>query len=135
MYYLCSENKGADQLRGYCEADLRLCFRICKKPVFSWRGSNHCHYKEFKICKNAEMTILCLILHCKNAETTILLSFLHFYSVESYIFCYFFSPIQICFRLNKKIFFSNFYFFPSSDLNTCILRKKIRKPSIKKNKA
>ena len=40
MYYLCSENKGADQLRGYREADLRLCFRICKKPVFSQRGSN-----------------------------------------------------------------------------------------------
>ena len=35
----CSENKGADQLRGYREADLRLCFRICKKPVFSRRGS------------------------------------------------------------------------------------------------
>ena len=31
----CSENKGADKLRGYREADLRLCFRICKKPVFS----------------------------------------------------------------------------------------------------
>ena len=30
---LCSENKGADQLRGYREADLHLCFRICKKPV------------------------------------------------------------------------------------------------------
>ena len=39
MYYLCSENKGADQLRGYRESDLRLCFRICKKPVFSRRGS------------------------------------------------------------------------------------------------
>ena len=36
----CSENKGADQLCGYREADLRLCFRICKKPVFSRRGSN-----------------------------------------------------------------------------------------------
>ena len=24
LYYLCSENKGADQLRGYREADLRL---------------------------------------------------------------------------------------------------------------
>ena len=33
--YLCSENKGADQLRGYHKADLHLCFRICKKPVFS----------------------------------------------------------------------------------------------------
>ena len=39
MYYLCSENKDADQLRSYREADLRLCFRICKKPVFSRRGS------------------------------------------------------------------------------------------------
>ena len=27
---LCSETKGADQLRGYREADLRLCFRTCK---------------------------------------------------------------------------------------------------------
>ena len=35
LYYLCRENKGADQLRGYREADLRLCFRICKNPVFS----------------------------------------------------------------------------------------------------
>ena len=40
LYYPCSENKGADQLRGNCEADLRLCFRICKTPVFSQRGSN-----------------------------------------------------------------------------------------------
>ena len=28
LYYLSSENKGADQLRSYCEADLRLCFRM-----------------------------------------------------------------------------------------------------------
>ena len=26
MYYPSSENKGADQLSSYCEADLRLCF-------------------------------------------------------------------------------------------------------------
>ena len=32
LYCLCSENKGTDQLRGYREADLLLCFRICKKP-------------------------------------------------------------------------------------------------------
>ena len=30
LYYPYSENKGADQLRGYREADLRLCFRVCK---------------------------------------------------------------------------------------------------------
>ena len=34
LYYPCSENKGADQLRRYREADLRLCFCICKKAAF-----------------------------------------------------------------------------------------------------
>ena len=42
---MCSENKGADQLRGYRKAELRLCFRICKKPVFSQRSSNSYVYK------------------------------------------------------------------------------------------
>ena len=28
LYYPSSENKGADQLRGYREADLCLCFRL-----------------------------------------------------------------------------------------------------------
>ena len=31
LYYLCSENKGADQLRGYREANLRLCFLHAKR--------------------------------------------------------------------------------------------------------
>ena len=31
---VCSENKGADQLRGNREADLHLCFRICQRLVF-----------------------------------------------------------------------------------------------------
>ena len=35
LYSLCSENKGDDQLCGYRTADLRLCFCICKKHVFS----------------------------------------------------------------------------------------------------
>ena len=39
LYYPCSENKGADQLRSYCEADLRLCFRICRLLVFPCGGS------------------------------------------------------------------------------------------------
>ena len=39
MYYPCSENKDTDQLRGYREADLRLCFRPCKLLVFSRTGS------------------------------------------------------------------------------------------------
>ena len=33
FHYLCSENKGADQLHSNCPADLRLCFHICKKQV------------------------------------------------------------------------------------------------------
>ena len=40
LYYLSSENKGADQLRGYREPDLRLCFRLCRLLVFPWGGSN-----------------------------------------------------------------------------------------------
>ena len=39
LYYPCCENKGADQLRSYCEADLRLCFRVCKLLFFSCTGS------------------------------------------------------------------------------------------------
>ena len=35
LYYLCSENRGANQLCSDCTADLHLCFRICKKQVFS----------------------------------------------------------------------------------------------------
>ena len=34
LYYPCSENKDAGQLRSYCEAGLRLCFCICKMLVF-----------------------------------------------------------------------------------------------------
>ena len=42
LYYPYSENKGADQLRSYCAADLRLFFRIRKKPV---------SHNEAHICK------------------------------------------------------------------------------------
>ena len=34
LYCLCSENKGANQLRCYRAADPRLCFRKCKKSGF-----------------------------------------------------------------------------------------------------
>ena len=39
LYYPCSENKGADQLRSYCKADLRLCFCLCRLLVFLCGGS------------------------------------------------------------------------------------------------
>ena len=44
LYYPCSENKGTDQLRGYRKTDLRLCFGVCKKPVFSCRCSTDLYY-------------------------------------------------------------------------------------------
>ena len=51
LYYPCSKNKGADQLSSYCAADLRPCFRICKKLVFSQQGSYNdvscCRYYQF----------------------------------------------------------------------------------------
>ena len=57
LYYSSSENEDADQLRSYCEADLRLCFRIGKIPVVSLRISfsfflmNHFKfYSSRKIC-------------------------------------------------------------------------------------
>ena len=40
LYYMCSKNKGADQLRSYCEAELRLCACICRLLVFPWGSSN-----------------------------------------------------------------------------------------------
>ena len=39
LYYLCSKNKGADQLHSYRKAELGLCFGKCKKQVFLKRGS------------------------------------------------------------------------------------------------
>ena len=66
MYYPCSKNKGADQLRSYREADLRLCFRLCRFLVFSQGGS----YISFQIqylsveatytYKSLQMCVVCL---------------------------------------------------------------------------
>ena len=39
MYYPCSKNKGADQHCSYWEADLRLCFCLCRLLVFPCGGS------------------------------------------------------------------------------------------------
>ena len=35
LCYPCSKNKGASQISSYCEAELRLCFRIYAKSLFS----------------------------------------------------------------------------------------------------
>ena len=62
LYYLGSENKGADQLRGYREADLRLCFRICRLLVFSRGGSYVTGYIRYLNC-GIKYYILFSILH------------------------------------------------------------------------
>ena len=43
---LSGKNKGADQLRSYCEADLHLYFRLGNNPVFSRRSSFLKHIKD-----------------------------------------------------------------------------------------
>ena len=43
-YYPCSGNKGADQLRSYCEADLRLCFCLGKTDFLMTRLKNYQKY-------------------------------------------------------------------------------------------
>ena len=48
LYYLCSENKGADQLSSYCTADLRLCFSICRLLDFPCGRSNTCRDEKSK---------------------------------------------------------------------------------------
>ena len=67
MYYPCSENKGADQLRGDREADLRLCFRLCKLLVFSCTGSYR-KYKDSKLISGRKrhqenISVKCIPFH------------------------------------------------------------------------
>ena len=74
MYYPCSENKGADQLRGYREADLRLCFRIGKNQVFSRCGSFNSNRKtqnNLILNQNADLgfvTAYPYMSHCQNSS-------------------------------------------------------------------
>ena len=57
LYYPSSENKGADQLRGYREADLRLCFRICRLLVFP-RGGSYVNLESIKNKQNHHENII-----------------------------------------------------------------------------
>ena len=49
LNYPSSENKGADQLPGNREADVRFCFRLCRLLVFPWSGSNFIDRMQFII--------------------------------------------------------------------------------------
>ena len=54
LNYSCSKSKVANQLRSYCAADLRLCFRICKKAqlIYFMRNVGHSdlYCKVFRFC-------------------------------------------------------------------------------------
>ena len=56
LYYPYSENKGADQLRSYCEADLRLCFRLCILLVFPCSGSYNIFWIRYNLITNKNKT-------------------------------------------------------------------------------
>ena len=63
LHYLCSENKDADQLRGYREADLRLCFRICKMLGFLMTRLNYHPVLRAKITVNFLFSRLLISVH------------------------------------------------------------------------
>ena len=68
-----SENKGADQLRSYSEADLRLCFCIGKSPVFlmtwlKWSAPLKVQYFGFY---DGKWEILCLFVLSFNIPANI----------------------------------------------------------------
>ena len=46
LYYPYSENKGADQLRGYRDADLRLCFAYAKSQF----SHDAAHLLSYPVC-------------------------------------------------------------------------------------
>ena len=68
MYYSCSENKDADQLRGYREADLRLCFRLCR-IADCWFSHEAAHMFLSPVCpKKTFLGNSFLSLICKTGE-------------------------------------------------------------------
>ena len=66
MYYPFSENKGADQLRGYREADLRLCFRICK--IRFSHDAAHMHTPEITAFNDCVMYLIREVSYCNNSS-------------------------------------------------------------------
>ena len=62
MYYPCSKNKGADQLRSYCEADLHLCFWVDADCWFS-HAAAQVEEKTKKVCKIHILHICKILRH------------------------------------------------------------------------
>ena len=52
LCYPCSENKGADLLYGYREADLSLCFSHMQKAGFLNEAHINAKYCDVFFCKN-----------------------------------------------------------------------------------
>ena len=76
MYYLCSENKGTDQLRSYCAADLHLYF--CIFFLMAWLIYLHC----FSESENAQSLMVKKQLNDLKEENESLKSSVHRLSVE-----------------------------------------------------
>ena len=116
FYYLCSENKGANQLRGYREADLRLCFRICKKPFFSRRGSYNMPYY---VCQN-EVMFICVHLYIRLAIQLCIHSFI-FPCVDQLNHLYFIKKLKNLFNhvwfLISFQYYKRLVYFPHVLLN------------------
>ena len=106
MYYPSSENKGADQLRGYREADLCLCFRLCRLLVFPWGGSFENLSLEFQAdlnCAVIGQLICVMILHMQKVGFHMTLA--HLISLDficgqiGRLFCFELSKINVYFYI------------------------------------
>ena len=62
-----AKNKGADQMCSYCTADLHLCFRIDKNPVFSLCSSSN--------IKNSDRILLIFMVKFYHKLYIIILSY------------------------------------------------------------
>ena len=90
LYYPSSENRGADQLRSYREADLCLCFCICKTLVFSRRGSYE-HLQQCVLRRNKHWGPRIIINYSP--------SMFHFFesmSSPSILKCLYFEHLKVC---------------------------------------
>ena len=65
LYYPSSENKGADQLRDHREADLRLCFRLCRLLVFP-RGGSFIRENKIDLLVESSHQFYSIVLNCLN---------------------------------------------------------------------
>ena len=108
LYYPCMENKGADQLCNYCEADLRICFRLCRLLVFPCGGSITFTLK-FLFLSNKKC------LHCYSSSSRSLNATKRTENYRTFFHITHLFDTQYCFFVLKfNIPFNNFYFLVMS---------------------